>query len=695
VEVPLTSDPERSSNKPSVGSHDKAKTPDVTHLKTTSQKLFQLDVTKPPVAESRKKLTLPQPSKMVNRTCMNKVSNNYHFYASQAVREATRNKGLYVLGCSSVFIVVYFVTILTTVIAYSPLIFLGIAESTSGQLDFRLWARKGDTVNYTAIEDILAGDPVLSYSTPRYEDVSVDVAKAQDCYANEIEGNDLLDVRPLYLGPNDSPKESFGAIRDACKSDYSLCMRYQCVSTTGVLTLIDSTKERNMGIGRDWPFPPLSAGSVYIQTQLALDANNLSVGDTAYISIPFKNKFPSHYKEIVKRQPNITDYVKTIYMPVKIAGMFDFPLGKYPMDKKNILFMEYGSFLDSIGSYGHPNVSASFQNQTSYMSKGNAMYEYANHVLFSCGKQRTDCYMSNNFAVNAYNVLRVFSDAVLKLGYKSVGYSLPVLDSLDDTSFFSSFLSMILSLVVILLSSLSVFLIYSLLMVSVETKTFEMSIFRMVGLTRSGIMQYIVIEALSYSIPAWASGLILAQVTFYFVRDVLKDVFGMGLSTLVTPDSVALASLLGLLIPVVSAILPIRNALGQNLHDAHDQRRSKVKGVQVTINRSSQGTPSAARIFIGLFLTVYGFVMYYFLPLGLLQQATGGDVSLLFGIFLVLLIGMLLGLVLLGLNFQPLLEIFIVRILFLLLWFENRFFSNLILSNLVAHRPRLKKTSLT
>ena len=54
-------------------------------------------------------------------------------------------------------------------------------------------------------------------------------------------------------------------------------------------------------------------------------------------------------------------------------------------------------------------------------------------------------------------------------------------------------LGLIFSIIILLFILLSVLLIYSLLMISVESKTFEFGIMRMVGLSKSGIISMIVL----------------------------------------------------------------------------------------------------------------------------------------------------------------------------------------------------------
>jgi hypothetical protein len=94
-------------------------------------------------------------------------------------------------------------------------------------------------------------------------------------------------------------------------------------------------------------------------------------------------------------------------------------------------------------------------------------------------------------------------------------------------------------------------------------------------------------------------------------------------------------------------------------------------------------------LFSGSIMVVLGFVIYYFLPLALVYE----NISLLFNIFLLLLLGMMLGLVLLSLNLEPLLTRALVFIgFFLLQYFEIPSMSLLVRKNLLAHKIRNRKT---
>ena len=65
-----------------------------------------------------------------------------------------------------------------------------------------------------------------------------------------------------------------------------------------------------------------------------------------------------------------------------------------------------------------------------------------------------------------------------------------------------------MNIIIIILLFLSILLIYSLLMINVDTRTFEVGVLRMIGSKRSGIVELMLLQAFSYAIPSWALGLV-------------------------------------------------------------------------------------------------------------------------------------------------------------------------------------------
>ena len=112
-------------------------------------------------------------------------------------------------------------------------------------------------------------------------------------------------------------------------------------------------------------------------------------------------------------------------------------------------------------------------------------------------------------------------------------------------------------------------LIYSLLMISVETKTFEIGVMRLVGLSKKGFVAMILTQASCFVFPALILGFIFALPCIWIIYKLLFT-SDMGFKPTCLPDmGAALQALfIGLFIPVFSSILPIRRALSTNLSEA-------------------------------------------------------------------------------------------------------------------------------
>ena len=66
-------------------------------------------------------------------------------------------------------------------------------------------------------------------------------------------------------------------------------------------------------------------------------------------------------------------------------------------------------------------------------------------------------------------------------------------------------------------------------------------------------------QSLSYSLPSWLIGILCSEVATVYLFVKFSDLLGFIRATVV-----------GVLIPLIASILPIKNALNQNLHDAID-----------------------------------------------------------------------------------------------------------------------------
>ena len=104
------------------------------------------------------------------------------------------------------------------------------------------------------------------------------------------------------------------------------------------------------------------------------------------------------------------------------------------------------------------------------------------------------------------------------------------------------------------------------------------------------------------------------------------------------------------MIPALSAISPIRQALSTNLNDALSTQRTKQNGL--IASTSSQDWESRLQyVLFGTMGVLFGVSIYYYLPMSLLKE----NIDTMLQIFFIILLGMILGLTILAMNFQGLL----------------------------------------
>ena len=90
-----------------------------------------------------------------------------------------------------------------------------------------------------------------------------------------------------------------------------------------------------------------------------------------------------------------------------------------------------------------------------------------------------------------------------RIGFNVISARLIVLGELSNSAIISLFLGLILNIIIFILLFLSIILIYSLLMINVETKTFEMGVMRMIGISRRGLVQLLLLQVIAVTGRSW------------------------------------------------------------------------------------------------------------------------------------------------------------------------------------------------
>jgi len=247
------------------------------------------------------------------------------------------------------------------------------------------------------------------------------------------------------------------------------------------------------------------------------------------------------------------------------------------------------------------------------------------------------------------------------------------------------FIGLVFDIVIILFIVISVLLIYSLLMINTETKTFDIGIMRLVGLSSRGFVAMIFTQAVMFVIPSVIFAYICSYPALWAIFQKLFKTNADQLSIVPGASATFLAISVGLLIPTLSSIIPIQRALAKSLSDSLNTARNSLSGTVVIIeDRSIKVVPY---IIFGLICVIFGVTIYIVLPQALLAEKLG----LVLSIFFAVLGSLILGLTLLAANLRGFIETIVVYLLF---FWEGKSMRALLKKNLIAHKHTNKLTSI-
>lgn len=652
----------------------------------------------------------------------------YRHYVVFTAREMRKRPVSYLIGVASCFVVVWMSLVCISALSHLGLVFLRLAENESGQFDLEVRVAKdmpGQTLDYTVVESALQPQnrtvdsraSVLQegaresdsrpFSAPRIHLESLRAFATKYCRRDAFpEGFDEHNVDSdgslwkqwIYSGKqadestqHSGRRDGAGSVADPCARTAEYCVPEYCaheggrVSGNVVFMAVDTEREKAMGLGRTWTRGAPAPGHIYINQQLA-DTMGIGVGDSLILQVNTTPSLIGPLREagIVTDETTEDKFNGIFYLPLVVDDVFYDPDGKFGWSIEQGMIADLGSFYRHLSKFLPPQYDT--KNTSSTLSRVNAA-KYAHRIYVNHPNDRLAVYNVNDYDTVQASILSFASGVQYLLGFDQLETRFPILEYMRTTRFFSLFVGLIVNIIVTILSVLSTVLIYSLLMINVESRVFELGIFRMLGMKKLGLLQLILVQSAVYSIPGWIFGIAAGQATYVAVSYGLAWYLQLELSWLVSLQALLISSALGIIIPILASILPARAALSANLHDSLDTRNSKTKAVKYSIERASDTKPSVSSLVVGSWMAIFGFGIYYFFPLGMLSM----NATLLLYIFFGLLMSMLLGMVLLSLNFESILETLLTHTV---LWWENQAVRGMVLKNLIAHRMRNRKTSI-
>lgn len=131
-------------------------------------------------------------------------------------------------------------------------------------------------------------------------------------------------------------------------------------------------------------------------------------------------------------------------------------------------------------------------------------------MMYTNPSPRWKYYQPSNFQKIQDDVTALTNELSTALGFYFPRASMSLLKTMKLTSAASLILGLLFGIIIILFVVISILLIYSLLMISVETKTFENGVLRLLGMSKSNCISMIIIQSLMFVIPSIVCGYVLA-----------------------------------------------------------------------------------------------------------------------------------------------------------------------------------------
>ena len=373
---------------------------------------------------------------------------------------------------------------------------------------------------------------------------------------------------------------------------------------------------------------------------------NVVVLDYQYMTQAFLEGFVYGFKEKISKEPNwsmLSMFIddKTLDEGIKnLAASSGFNLKRFAM-------MEYLTLKDKLGTY---------EDEKTIDMK---MVEFSNILSKKLGK---------NYTIQA---------------------NVPLSGVIKKMSVIKGFLDNVFGSSVFLLLLLSVLLIYSLMLSNVEEKTFEFGMLRALGFNKTHMIWLLVIQALLYAFIGMFLAFLFGFLLNVIICYIMYDYSLLGSGYVPTELSLVLGFSVGLIMPVLSNILPIMRALSKTLRDSLDLFHREINIFRVRVMKLEKLGVSLYQTLNGSVMVFMGIASYYLAPKAFIMQ----ELTLFLAIMNVILVIFLLGLTVLLNLLEGYLEQIILKII-LCFMRADRKLQPIILKNIKGHNSRNLKTAL-
>mmetsp|Transcript_809 Transcript_809/g.2626 ORF Transcript_809/g.2626 Transcript_809/m.2626 type:complete len:1091 (+) Transcript_809:273-3545(+) len=547
-----------------------------------------------------------------------------------AWKHCNRHRTMFALGVCTLLLLVFMMTLLMGVMAFAPGIITYLVETDVGQND--LIISNGGSADGNV-------NQFLNYTTASGLWDAVDFSTHTS----------RLFFRAIARGPRGFPRGIRGFA-------------------------FDTVREEEIHLG-PWSHPPISDFSCYLSVGAA-QTLEVQQGDNLTVEFRVGNVLRSVTGRDVPVQEMAVDLTVA-------AIIYDFER-KFPSSPAlQVHIMVEMDFLEKF-IRGQKYIETSPDARQALQAL--VLREYSTHLYLQLPPPRAE-YLNPDFKVVRNNVLDRMRRPIYEVDFRQLNTEMPILSALGQFDFLSLFLGLLVNVALAVFLVLAWVILYSLFSYSVDTRNYEVGVLRVVGMGKVGIVELVCAQVLLVSLPSWSLGLVAAQAVYTAAVLIVRSVLGSSSDVLLPGNAIAVGTLLGLLVPALAAVLPLRRAIQYSPSEAFSRSQNRSSNTSsVKIQRENARIPPGV-LLVCVIAVVLGFILYYLFPLALISL----NITLLLFVFMILLVSMLLGLCLLFMNFDRILMSVAFYVVF---WWESPVVKKLVRTNFVGHRSRNRKTFL-
>eukprot|EP00347_Sterkiella_histriomuscorum_P012753 403367353 len=384
-----------------------------------------------------------------------------------------------------------------------------------------------------------------------------------------------------------------------------------------------------------------------------------------------------------------------------VIAEVDNTFGKWPRAFGNAIFLDSTYLIDNTLEMLYENTknfilrtnnnfqlvfqTTNFYNLMKVMAQNVSISEYAMMVNLQV-EDRMRKYSQNDGAEIMDAIIKAYQH---KAVFETSSGIMMIREKTKNIDTMKAMLSSLFINIILFIFVLAFILNQSLVQSDVEERTYEFAMLRTLGYRKNQLVQLLSFQTLFFSIPGMIFGFIVMTLILYTLKLVIYDATKFSIYQEIDTATILVAVLMGLVAPLVANYVPARQAMSKSLRDSLDVYRKTIDDFTVTMTKLENIGISPIQMLVGLMLTVFGFIVYYFIPSSLLAM----DFDLFFLLILLVLFTMVIGMSMITQSFVAPLEKSV-------LWFimlirpEDRKLKPIVDKNMRSHKTRNMKTSM-